>query len=137
MGDNPNTPEQSAFINSLIQERARLEAEKKALIEEFSQSIPKEWSPDDLKEKFKDLLAKAYARISLTIDDEDNPALAFQAAKYAMGIGIGSVKISDDNDPNKEFKNLLEKLTPNTGEPPSTPSTPELQDGTDNTKTPS
>jgi hypothetical protein len=104
------------YIRQLNEEKARSEAEKKALIEEFSKSIPTEWSPEDLKEKMRDLLGKSYARISQTIDDDDEKALAFQAAKYVMGIGIGATKITGDNDPNKEFKELLAGLAPKTQE---------------------
>lgn len=107
-----DTPEIENYIKALNEEKARSSAEKQALIEEFSKSIPAEWSPDDLKEKMRDLLAKAYARISQTIDDDNEPALAFQASKYVMGIGIGATRITDANDPNKEFKELLEALTP-------------------------
>ncbi len=98
------------YIKALNEEKARSAAEKQALIEEFSKSVPAEWSPDDLKEKMRDLLAKSYARISQTIDNDDEPALAFQASKYVMGIGIGATKITDDNDPNKEFIELVKGL---------------------------
>ncbi len=98
------------YIRALNEEKARSTAEKQALIEEFSKSIPAEWSPDDLKEKMRDLLAKSYARISQTIDNDDEPSLAFQASKYVMGIGIGATKITDDNDPNKELVELLTGL---------------------------
>ncbi len=98
------------YIRALNEEKARSAAEKQALIEEFSKSVPAEWGPDDLKEKMRDLLAKSYARISQTIDNDDEPALAFQASKYVMGIGIGATKITDANDPNKELVDLLAGL---------------------------
>jgi hypothetical protein len=107
-----DSPEIEKYIKALNEEKARASAEKQALIEEFSKSIPMEWSPEDLKEKMYGLIAKAYARISQTIDNDDEPALAFQASKYVMGIGIGATKITDANDPNKEFKELLANLAP-------------------------
>lgn len=111
--DVPNKPEnseESKFVNRLIAEQARLQAEKQALIEEFTKSIPGEWSPDDLKIKLKDLLAKAYARLSQSIDNDDEPALAFQAAKFVWLQGIGAIKITGENDPDKELNELLKKL---------------------------
>lgn len=104
--------EKDQYIQSLLEERARAQAEKEALIAEFTNSIPAEWSPEDLKEKIRDLLAKAYARISQTIDNADEPALAFQAAKYVFQFGVGAAKITDDNDPNKELNQLLSDLVP-------------------------
>ena len=105
-----DTPEIENYIKALNEEKARSSAEKQALIEEFSKSIPAEWSPEDLKDKMRELLAKAYARISQTIDDDNEPALAFQASKYVMGIGIGATKITDANDPNKEFVEFMKTL---------------------------
>lgn len=111
MGENP---EVEKYIKALNEEKARSAAEKQALIEEFTKTVPLEWSPEDLKEKMYHLVAKAYACISLTIDNQDEPALAFQASKYVMGIGIGATKITDANDPNKEFTELIKGLAKKT-----------------------
>jgi len=97
------------YIKKLLEEQARTEAEKKALIEEFTKSIPAEWSPEDLKEKVKDLLAQSYARIAQTINS-DNESLAFKAATYAFDIGIGKIAIKDTNE--SEFEAFIKTLKP-------------------------
>ena len=98
------------YIKQIIEERARNEAEKKALIEEFTKTIPLEWTPEDLKEKMMNLLASSYARIAQTINDDDNPAIAYKAAWDVMKVGMGQIAITDSNDPNKEFMDLLKGL---------------------------
>ena len=98
------------YIKQIIEERARNEAEKKALIEEFTKTIPLEWTPEDLKEKMMNLLASSYARIAQTINDDDNPAIAYKAAWDVMKVGMGQIAITDNNDPNKEFMDLLKGL---------------------------
>lgn len=100
------------YIKQLIAEKAKAEAEKNAIIAEFTKSVPAEWTPDDLKEKLKDLLAKAYARISVTIDDDENPSIAYKAAWDVMKVGMGQIAITDANDPNKEFMDFLKAMQP-------------------------
>lgn len=114
MSDEQPSEKRSKYQNSLIEELARAEADKQALIQEFSNSLPKEWSPDDLKEKVTKLMGKAFARVAKTIDDDLNPALAYKAAKDVIDIGIGRVVITDANDPDREIKELLKSLKPQT-----------------------
>jgi hypothetical protein len=101
------------YIKKILEEKAKAEADRDAIIQEFSKTLPEEWTPEDLKDKVRDLLGEAYARIKVTINC-DNEALAYKAAKDVFDIGIGRIAISDQNDPNKQFEDFVKSLKPKT-----------------------
>ena len=103
------------YIKELTDELSRQKAEKDAIIKEFTQELKakKEWTPEDLQRKFLQLMPDAYATIRQVVLDGDNTdTLKFKAAQYITSICIGVLKITDDNDPDKDLKDLINSLKP-------------------------
>jgi hypothetical protein len=106
-----------------IEEQARSEADRRALVEEFEKAIPVDYSPEDVKEKIRDLMKDAYATLGHLIKSADKESVRFAAAKYVFDIGIGQIAINDDNDPNKVLVDLLKELTDPQGKKSETTAT--------------
>lgn len=101
------------YVNELKSEIARGEAERKALIEEFRKDIvEREYSPEDLKTKIKDLLPTAYERLVYLLNNSDSESVQLSTAKYIFNIAIGAVKITAENDPDGDLQKLLDALVP-------------------------
>lgn len=107
-----DTPESREYANALEREVAALEAQKKALIEEFRKNVPVDWSADDIKEKLRtSLLPTAWHRIEYLLANAESESVQASLAKYVVSIAIGQIKITDDNDPGRdELNNLLSEL---------------------------
>lgn len=101
-----------------LEEQAKGEADRKALVEEFAKAIPKEYSPDDVKEKIRELMADAWASLKYLVNSADKESVRFAAAKYVFDIGIGQIKINDENDPDKQLVDLLQGLKKDTESTP-------------------
>lgn len=107
----------SDYVQTLERERARLKAENEALVAEFRETVTEEWSADDVKKKIRDLMAIAYERMATLMVHADNEAVQAGLIKYVFNIGIGVIKVTDDNEADAEFKELLsaiKKTDPNT-----------------------
>lgn len=102
------------YVNALKQEIARSEAEREALVQEFSRDIAqREYSPDDLKKKFAELLPTAYERMIYLLNNATSEAVQLSVAKYIFNVAIGHIKITAENDPDGDLKELLGALVTN------------------------
>lgn len=108
MGSDDKSAEE--YIQELLTEQARREADYKAIVEEFKNNVTKDYSPEDIKEKIRELMAEAYGTLRELLDAEKE-TVRFQAAKYIFDIGIGQIKVTDENDPDKVLAELLKDLT--------------------------
>lgn len=109
-----DTFDSSKYNNSLVAEIAKLEADKQAIIEEFLKTVPEEWTADDIKKKVRDdLLPTAWARMTTILKTTENETLASNLAWKIIGLAIGQVKITDENDPGRsELAELLKSISP-------------------------
>lgn len=98
------------YRKMFIEEQARGEADRKALIEEFAKAIPADYSPEDIKEKIRELMKEAYATLKELVMHAEKESIRFAASKYVFDIGIGQIKVNDDNDPNRVLVDLLTEL---------------------------
>jgi hypothetical protein len=105
MGDEAAEQYRKLFL----EEQTRNELDRKAIMEEYKRSVPKDYSPEDIKEKIRELMAEAFATMKRLMTAEKE-SVQFAAAKYVFDIGIGQVKISDENDPDKALVDLLKQL---------------------------
>lgn len=103
------------YIKELTDQLNRQKAETQAVIKEFTQELKdkKEWTTEDLQRKFLSLMPDAFATIRECVLTGDNTdGLRFKAAQYITSICIGTLKITDDNDPDKDLKDLINALKP-------------------------
>jgi ribosomal protein RSM22 (predicted rRNA methylase) len=107
MGRDDKSAEE--YIKELLAEQAQREADYIAIREEFKKTVVKDYSPEDVKEKIRELMAEAYGTLRELLDAEKE-TVRFQAAKYIFDIGIGQIKITDANDADKLFADLLTDL---------------------------
>jgi hypothetical protein len=100
------------YVKELQAELARRDAEREALIAEFTETISdaKEWSPEDLRKKFNTLLATAHTHMLNMLDNTDSDAVRWSIVKFIFSVGLGVVRITDDNSPDKDLITLLESL---------------------------
>ena len=101
------------YVKTLQAEIARKDAEKEAILSEFRTAISSnaEWSPEDLKTRFNVLLERAYDRMVTLLDNADSEAVQFSICKFIFSVGFGTVKVTDENVPDKELKDLLAALS--------------------------
>lgn len=106
MGDEAAEQYRKLFL----EEQTRNELDRKAIQEEYKRSVPKDYSPEDIKEKVRELMAEAFASLKELITSAEKESVRFAASKYVFDIGIGQVKITDENDPDKALVDLLKGL---------------------------
>ena len=94
----------------LATEEARHEAEKQALIEEFSKTIKEEWSPEDIKEKLVELMPQAYASLQYLIMNADSESVRAGLIKYIFNLALADLAPANTDNPDKEFAALLGDL---------------------------
>ena len=100
------------YLQSLQEELARERARSQALIEEFKVELAtnEDFSPEDLKKRFRGLLGQAWEKAIYLLNNAESESTQWQVAKYIFGVGLGNIKITDDNDPNKALNDLLDEL---------------------------
>jgi hypothetical protein len=104
-------PISADYAKMLANEEARHEAEKKALIEEFSKVIKEEWSAEDIKEKLTELMPNAYASLQHLILNAESESVRAGLIKYIFNIALQDLAPKDaDITPDQEFKKLLGDL---------------------------
>lgn len=99
------------YVNKLQDELRSEKAAREALVEEFKETITNEFSPEDLKKKFKELLPDAYSTLMYLLRNGESESVRAGVAKYIFNVSMGAIKITDANDPDGELKELLEVLT--------------------------
>jgi hypothetical protein len=107
-----HSSEKDQYVKSLQEELAREKARSQALVEEFKVELAtnEDFSPEDLKKRFRQLLGAAWEKAIYLLDNAESEATQWQVAKYVFSVGLGSIKITDDNDPDKALNDLLEDL---------------------------
>lgn len=111
---NKDNKDSKEYVNALIAEIAQQQADKEAIIQEFLNTVPVEWTADDIKKKVRDdLLPTAWARMTTILKTTENETLASNLAWKIIGLAIGQVKITDENDPGRsELAELLKSISP-------------------------
>lgn len=109
MGNNDKNAEE--YIKELLAEQAQREADYACLVEEFKKNVTQDYSPEDVKEKIRELMADAYATLKELVTTAEKETVKFAAAKYIFDIGIGQIKVTDENDPDKQLVELLKDLS--------------------------
>lgn len=109
MADKPISEE---YAQMLAAEEARHTAEKEALVQEFTQQLKEEWTPEDIKEKIEELLPEAYASLRYLINNADSESVRANLVKYIFGVALQDLQPPSDTaaDPDNEFKKLLGDL---------------------------
>lgn len=102
----------SEYINQILRERDDALKAREALKQEFASSLPADWSADDLKAKFKELLPTAWGALNdLLLNENTSDSVRAGLVKWVFAIGMGQLSIDDTNDPGaKHLANMLEKL---------------------------
>jgi hypothetical protein len=100
------------YINQLKAEIAREQEFRKAVVEEFKESInsDKEFSPEDMKKRFFALLPTAFERLTFLINGAESEAVQLSAIKYVFNIATGQIAITNTNDPDAKLAELLSSL---------------------------
>lgn len=100
------------YIEKLKAEIAKEQAFRKAVVEEFKESVEsnKEFSPEDLKKRFYALLPTAFARLTYLINNAESEAVQLGAIKYVFNIATGQIAITNTNDPDAKLAELLTSL---------------------------
>lgn len=100
------------YINTLKAEIAKEQAFRKSVIEEFKESIEsdKEFSPEDMKKRFYQLLPTAFERLTHLIGNAESEAVQLSAIKYVFNIATGQIAITNTNDPDAKLAELLSSL---------------------------
>lgn len=112
----PEPSDKDKYLASLQEELAREKARSQALVEEFKVELStnEDFSPDDLKKRFRQLLGAAWEKAVYLLDNAESEATQWQVAKYIFGVGLGQIQITDTNDPNKALNDLLNELVTKT-----------------------
>jgi len=102
----------SSYVAQLQEELARERARRQALVEEFKNDLnnAEDFSPEDLKKRFKQLLAIAWERANDLIVNAESESVQWAVCKYVFQVGLGQMKITDDNDPDKAVNDLINEL---------------------------
>lgn len=100
------------YVKQLEEEVAREKARSEALVQEFRESVEaaEEFSPEDLKKKFNGLLVDAWEQTVALMQTAESESVRWNICKFIFGVGMGQLKITDDNDPNKEVNDLINDL---------------------------
>jgi len=111
MADKPISEE---YAKMLATEEARHEAEKKALVEEFSKQLKEEWTAADIKTKLVELMPQAYASLQFLINNAESEGVRAGLIKYIFNIALQDLAPKgDSNDPDSELTKLLADLKKN------------------------
>lgn len=104
-------PISSEYASMLAQEEARHDAEKKALVEEFTKQLKEEWSPEDIKEKLVELMPQAYASLSHLVNNADSESVRAGLIKYIFNLALQDLApVSPGDGADDEFRKLLGDL---------------------------
>jgi hypothetical protein len=110
-----NKPLTEAYAKDLLDNVARVEAEKTALIEEFTKEIKdkgKTFSDEDIKDKIKTVLPTAFAGLQDLLENAESETVKASLIKYVFDSALLILKketADDKNDPIKELMASLEK----------------------------
>jgi hypothetical protein len=106
-------PLSGSYAAELLKEEAKHEAEKQAIIEEFTVKLKEEWSADDIKEKLEQLMPEAYASLKHLIQFAESEAVRAGLIKYIFNIALQQLAPGGDADPDNALQKLLEELRTN------------------------
>jgi hypothetical protein len=102
------------YVKNLQNEVARLEAEKKAISEEFEKVIKEDWTPEVIREKIRtEILPSAWVSLQDLIMNGESEATRSTLIKWAFE--TASKPLPGENDPqddaDKGLTELLKELS--------------------------
>jgi hypothetical protein len=108
MADKPISAE---YASMLAQEEAKHEAEKKALVEEFTEQLKEQWSAEDIKNKLTELMPQAYQSLQYLIGNAESESVRAGLIRYVFNVALQDLAPkSGSESPDDEFRKLLGDL---------------------------
>lgn len=100
------------YVKSLQSEVARVEAEKKAIVQEFEKVIKEEWTPELIREKIRtEILPSAWISLQDLILNSESDSTRSGLIKWAFEFASRPTA-NPDEDPDQELTQLLKQLAP-------------------------
>lgn len=111
-------PESNPYVDELINELARREAEKMALVAEFSKASDPDAIADTAKAAIKDLLPTAVTTMKDLIINSPSDGVRAGLARFVFSVALDKTKLEDETD--GTIRKLLAQLGAETEVDPST-----------------
>lgn len=99
------------YVKQLLQEVAKSEADKKALVEEFEKAAADTWDPSEIREKFKELLPQAFVALKQLMLNAESESVRAALIKYVFDTSLREVGQGDEEKERETFSKLIAKLT--------------------------
>ena len=108
----PGKPQQSDYVQQLLKEQAQLQAEKSAIIEEFTKQIAEKgdaFDEDDIKDKIKEVLPEAFATLKSLLASSESDTVRATLVKYVFDAALLVLK-KDKADSGEEVPETVGDL---------------------------
>lgn len=96
----PAKPEQSPYVRELLEEQARLIADRDAVVGEFAKQIAERgeaFDEEDIKKKVKEVLPDAFAGLKSLINNSESDQVRASLIKYVFDLAILVLKKESDD----------------------------------------
>jgi len=113
MADKPIT---EAYAQELLKEQSKLEADKQALIEEFTKEIVEKgtlFSDEDVKGKIKEVLPDAFVALQSLINNSESDAVRANLVKFVFEIALAELKQEKKDNGPSTVEDLVKELSKN------------------------
>lgn len=114
-------PETNAYVQELLREQAKLQADKQAVVEEFTELIKEKgtlFSDEDLRAKIKEVLPDAFAALKQLLNNAESESVKANLVRFVFDSGFTLLK-EQEKDKTKDggvpstVKDLVEELKNN------------------------
>lgn len=101
---------QDGYIEELKKEIAQQEADKKAVVAEFTELVTEKWDNEKIRDKFKELLPNAFIELKKLMISTDNDNLRLAIIKFVFATAMNEQNLSDPEKGDKAAAAIVASL---------------------------